>query len=76
MKIARRRGGFEDQGIEVSGPGYEPRPSPTLNAAVGLAMDKAHRLGKPGTFYVRQYGEVLFHAEKSEDGITRLKRAA
>lgn len=61
----------------VSGPGLEPRPAPTLNAAISLAQTKASRYeGDSATFYVYDENErIRYHVEKLADGVIVTREA-
>lgn len=73
MKIRRHLRSTTPAGIEVSGPGYEPKTAPGLKAGIALALDRAAKLTTPGTFYVREYGDIVARAEGDGKGAAILR---
>ena len=64
-------------GYDVTGPGpIEKNGIAAFGAALAFALDKASRLEKVGTFYVRLGDEVVAYAEKLEGGgaVSRIRK--
>lgn len=59
-----------NQGLPTaSGPGHEPKATPTVGAAISLALTWASRAADPATFYVRDENEhARYHVTREEDG--------
>lgn len=75
MKIKRHLHKSPDWAYEVSGPGIDSKVAPTEGCAIATAQGFACHLERPGTFYVREHGDVLWHIERDESGLVTTRAA-
>lgn len=73
MKIGRHTYRASEWPYTVTGPGIGKK-CPSYGAACGYALDHASRTG--GTFYIREYDEVIARAEATDAGSVLIEQAA
>lgn len=65
----------EDNGaVSVTGPGTDRTGMAGLMVGLSYAQGRACHADRPGTWYVRDGDEVVFHVERHDDGLVLTRR--